>query len=168
MLKQLTRRVLPLVLVALAGVGAAMAATMSGSATVQTTLNAKFGRLLATASGRTLYHYSLDKHGSVSCTGTCAKAWPPLLVKAGAKPTAGPGVDPAKLGTVKRPDGTMQVRYAGFPLYRFSGDTKAGSATGQGAGGKWFAVTPAGRLAKGPTQTSPVPPTTTVEPTVTY
>ena len=45
--------------------------------------------------------------------GRVAKVWPPLLVKAGAKPTVGPGLSAAKLGTIKRPDGGTQVTYNG-------------------------------------------------------
>ena len=165
---QLTRRAVPLVLLALAGVGAAMAATMADGGTVKAAPNAKYGSLLATASGMTLYHYTLDKHGAIACIGTCAKFWPPLLVKVGAKPKAGVGINAAKLGTVKRPNGTIQVVYAGFPLYRFSGDKKAGAVHGQGVEGKWFAVTPAGRLAKALGQTSTAPPPTTTTPTTTY
>jgi predicted lipoprotein with Yx(FWY)xxD motif len=126
------------------------------------------GDLLATADGKTLYRYTLDQRGgAIACTGACTKAWPPLLAKTGSKPTAGPGVALSKVRTVKRPDGTLQITYAGFPLYRFAGD-KRGTAKGQGAAGKWFAVTPSGGLAKASTQTTPIPPTVTTEPTVTY
>jgi predicted lipoprotein with Yx(FWY)xxD motif len=166
---QFARRGAGLVVLALAGVCAAMAATASGTATVQVAHNAKLGNVLATAQGLTLYRYTLEKRGgAVKCAGACAKAWPPLLVKIGAKPTAGSGVSAARIGTVKRPDGTLQVTYAGFPLYRFSGD-KRGTTKGQGAGATWFAVTPTGQLAKTPTQTTTttIPPTDTT-PTVTY
>jgi predicted lipoprotein with Yx(FWY)xxD motif len=153
---------------ALAGVGAAIAATTIGSATVQVAHNAKLGNVLATADGKTLYRYTLEKRGgAVACTGACAKAWPPLLAKAGSTPTAGPGVSLSKIRTMKRPDGTRQITYGGFPLYRFAGD-KRGTTKGQGAAGKWFAVTPAGGLAGGAGQTTPIPPTVTTEPTVTY
>jgi predicted lipoprotein with Yx(FWY)xxD motif len=157
-----------LVVLALAGVGVAMAATTPGSATLRVAHNAKLGNVLATADGKTLYRYTLDKRGgAVACTGECAKAWPPLLARAGSKPTAEPGVTLSKVRTVKRPDGTLQITYAGFPLYLFAGD-KRGTTKGQGAAGRWFAVTPSGGLAKGPTQTTPIPPTVTTEPTVTY
>ena len=49
---------------------------------------------------------------------------------------------------MKRPDGTTQVTYAGFPLYRYSGDKKPGDVKGQGFQGVWHAVTSAGTLAK--------------------
>jgi predicted lipoprotein with Yx(FWY)xxD motif len=44
-------------------------------------------------------------------------------------PTAADGV--GKLGTVKRPDGTMQVTAAGKPLYTFVQDSP-GKVTGDG------------------------------------
>ena len=96
----------------------------------------------------TLYHYTPDKRGVIKCTAACAKFWPPLVVPRGTKPKAGAGISAAKLSTVKRPDGTTQVTYAGFPLYRYSGDTKAGDVKGQGFQGVWHAVTSAGTLAK--------------------
>ncbi len=40
------------------------------------------------------------------------------------------------------------MTYAGFPLYRYSGDKKAGEVNGQGFEGDWHAVTSAGTLAK--------------------
>jgi predicted lipoprotein with Yx(FWY)xxD motif len=138
-----------LLAVAAAGVGVAMAATMSSKGgTVRAAHNAKLGSLLVNAAGMTLYHYSPDKHGTIKCTAACAKFWPPLVVPRGTKPKAGAGISAAKLSTVKRPDGSTQVTYAGFPLYRYSGDAKPGDAKGQGFQGVWHAVTPAGTLAK--------------------
>ena len=51
----------------------------------------------------------------------------PLTVAAGKAPTG-----PVALGTVTRPDGKTQVTYKGLPLYTFKGDTKSGTAAGQG------------------------------------
>ena len=53
-------------------------------------------------------------------------------------PVAGKGVD--SLGTITRPDGTVQVTYDKEPLYTYSGDTSAADAKGQGVEGTWFAV----------------------------
>ena len=50
----------------------------------------------------------------------------------------------SKVGVVKRPDGKMQVTYAGLPLYLFAGDSKAGDVNGQGLGGLWHAIAPSG------------------------
>jgi len=137
-------------LLAVAGFGVATAATASGTkgGTVKSAHNATYGSLLVTAAGMSLYHYTPDKHGAIKCTAACAQIWPPLTVKAGVKPTAGAGVSAAKLSTVKRPDGKIQVTYAGFPLYRFSGDAKPGQVKGQGYMKIWFAVTSKGTLAK--------------------
>jgi predicted lipoprotein with Yx(FWY)xxD motif len=139
-----------LALLAAAGVGVAMAATMSGKGgTVKAAHNGKYGSLLVSAAGLTLYHYTPDKHGTIKCTAACAKFWPPLVVAGGVKPKAGAGVNAAKLSTEKRPDGTTQVTYAGLTLYRYSADRKPGDVKGQGFQGVWHAVTPAGTLAKG-------------------
>ena len=46
-----------------------------------------------------------------------------------------------------RPDGTLQVTYAGYPLYKWAGDFNPGDIRGQliGAeGGDWFLITPGG------------------------
>jgi predicted lipoprotein with Yx(FWY)xxD motif len=157
-------------LLAVAGVGAAFAATMSGtsSGTVKAAKNATFGSLLVTSGGLTLYHYTPDKNGKIKCTGACASFWPPLVVKAGVKPTAGAGITKSKLSTMKRPDGKTQVTYAGFPLYRYAGDKKPGDVKGQGFEKIWFAVTAKGTLAKagagGGTGTTPAPTPTMTDP----
>ena len=155
------RWMIPAVLVAAAaGVGLATAATTStGTGTVAAAHSSIYGNLLATARGMTLYHYTAETKGSIKCTGSCAKFWPPLLVKT--KPTAGAGVTAGKLSTVRRPDGTTQVTYAGFALYRYAADTKAGDVKGQGVQHAWFAVTPAGTLAKAKSGGPVAPPITT-------
>jgi predicted lipoprotein with Yx(FWY)xxD motif len=157
---------LVLLAVAAAGVGVAMAATMSSKGgTVKAAHSSKYGSLLVSAAGMTLYHYTPDKHGTVKCTAACAKFWPPLVVARGVKPSAGAGVSAAKLSTVKRSDGTTQVTYAGFPLYRYSADKKSGDVKGQGFQGVWHAVTSAGTLAKasGSTGTTTTMPGTTTD-----
>ena len=54
-----------------------------------------------------------------------------------------------------------QVTYAGFPLYLFAGDKRAGQVKGEGLFGKWFAVNTAGALVKHAVTTAPAPATTT-------
>ena len=98
--------------------------------------------------GRTLYHLTAEKRGKIGCTGTCAQAWPPLTIKKGSKPTAGTGIKPAKFGTIKRPDGSMQVTYNGYALYRYGDDTKKGDAKKEGEDAVWGGVSPAGTLVK--------------------
>lgn len=142
------------VLVAVVGLaGAAAAVTMKSS-----TNSALGSTIVVSATGRTLYHDSAEKKNTVKCLGTCAKQWRPLLISAGAKPVAGTGVTASKVGVVKRPDGKVQVTYAGLPLYLFAGDSKAGDVNGQGLAGLWHAIAPSGivitKAAKAPTTSS--------------
>lgn len=99
------------------------------------------GKILVDGKDMTLYLFEKDKGGKPTCTGECAKAWPPLLTTE--KVTAGDGVNAAWLGMTDRSDGTKQVTYHGWPLYRFVKDTKPGDMSGQGIeqfGAKWFVV----------------------------
>src|SRR2546430_5601117 len=57
---------------------------------------------------RVLYLFARDRGGRSSCSGACAKAWPPFLTK-GAPRTLS-GVNGKLLGTTRRGDGTVQVR----------------------------------------------------------
>lgn len=97
----------------------------------------KLGKFLVGGGGKTLYLFLKDKTSASTCSGDCAKAWPPMKVKG--KPVAGSGVQKSLLGT----NGTKQVTYKGHPLYYFQGDAKAGQTNGQGLnqfGAKWYVV----------------------------
>jgi len=85
-------------------------------------------------------------------------------VKGTAKPTAGPGVTASKLGTIRRPDGGLQVTYNGLALYRYAPDRRAGDVKGQGLEREWYAIAPTGRIVTrtpGPS----TPPVSTPPPT---
>jgi predicted lipoprotein with Yx(FWY)xxD motif len=99
------------------------------------------GTVLVDAGGHTLYHLTAEASGTIACTGACSTNWPPEVVPPGESVTPS-GSLPGTFATVKRPDGTTQATYNGWPLYAFAGDTAAGTANGQGKLGKWFAVTP--------------------------
>jgi predicted lipoprotein with Yx(FWY)xxD motif len=121
------------------------------------------GTILVTKSGMTLYHMKSETNGQINCAGACAKLWPPLTAGGGAKVIAGPGVSASKLGTIKRPDGKVQVTYNRLPLYRYSRDLKPGDATSQGLNGFWYAVTPAGTVTKaGTARVGPCAPGQTI------
>jgi predicted lipoprotein with Yx(FWY)xxD motif len=124
----------------------ASVATAKVSVTMKSTENSSLGTILVSATGKTLYHDSAEKKNAVKCVGACAAQWPPLLLTSGTKPVAGPGITASLLGTVTRPDGKIQVTYAGSPLYLYAGDTKAGDVKGQGIGGIWHALTPTGAV----------------------
>jgi predicted lipoprotein with Yx(FWY)xxD motif len=120
------------------------AAATGAGAKVSTTSGSQ-GTFLTGAGGRALYLWVADAKGMSSCSGACAKAWPPLTTHG--KPVASGSVKASQLGTIKRSDGTEQVTYNGHPLYYFEGDPKSGTTTGQGSdafGAKWWLVTPAG------------------------
>ncbi len=120
----------------------------AGKATITSAANAKLGTIVVGSTGRTVYHYLAEHGKTVACTGACAKQWPPVLVGKSAKPAAGAGITASRLGTITRPDGTVQVTYNGFPLYRFAGDTKNGQVNGQGLESLWYVVAPSGAVVK--------------------
>jgi len=152
-----------LAVVAAAGVVAATAMAASSHPTVKVMETESLGKLLATSSGLTLYHYTDEKRGKIDCKGACAKAWPPLLVKKGAKLTVGRGLSLKKLGTIKRPDGGTQVTYNGYALYRYAPDKKAGDVKGQALFKEWYVIAPTGKLVK----RAPATPAATTEPPAT-
>ncbi len=92
------------------------------------------GSVLVDSDGLTLYVYGSDSANHSNCTGGCASAWPPLLVKAGTRVSGGSGVH-GHFATFKRSDGTTQVSYNGKPLYGWTGDSQPGDTTGQGLNG---------------------------------
>ncbi|MEU6199678.1 hypothetical protein [Streptomyces sp. NPDC047061] len=81
-----------------------------------------------------------------SCTGACAVKWPPVTIQEGGNVYLA-GVNPKEVGAIRRPDGQVQITVGGWPVYRFSGDSKPGDLNGQGLDGKWFAVGPTGEKA---------------------
>ena len=108
--------------------------------------SSKYGTVLFDGKGRSIYLFAKDRGDKSSCYGSCAKAWPPLLTKGA--PHAGKGARKSLLGTTRRRDGTLQVTYAGHPLYGFAGDTKRGQITCQDVsqfGGTWLVVSAAGK-----------------------
>jgi len=116
----------------------------SSGATLNLSTDARWGQHLVTDEGRSVYLYVLDEDGVSNCVDSCTNNWPPLTVEAGAEPTVGEGLDPALVGTIERADGTLQVTYAGHPLYSFRRDTEAGHTRGQRLGDQFFLVSPAG------------------------
>jgi predicted lipoprotein with Yx(FWY)xxD motif len=122
-----------------------------GQAAVITAANApKLGRIIVDSKGFTLYDFHKDKGTTSSCYGACAQVWPPLTTEG--KPQTGEGAMASKLGTTKRKDGTVQVTYAGHPLYTYTADTKPGDTTGNDIdsfGAEWYALLPSGEEAEG-------------------
>lgn len=98
--------------------------------------------VLTNAAGFTVYWFGPDTATASKCAGSCATFWPPVKGPV----TAGAGVT-GTLGTITRPDGSVQATYDGHPLYTYAGDTAAGQAKGNGlnaSGGVWHEVTASG------------------------
>jgi predicted lipoprotein with Yx(FWY)xxD motif len=109
--------------------------------------SSSFGRILFDGRGFVLYGFTRDPRGRSVCSGACAKAWPPYIVRS--RPRAAAGVDAARLGTVERADGSLQATYAGHPLYHYVGDRRPGQILCQNVtefGGVWRVLRPNGRL----------------------
>jgi predicted lipoprotein with Yx(FWY)xxD motif len=82
----------------------------------------QFGAILATPKKQALYYWNVEKRagGKVRCTGSCATAWPPLLVRSrSAVPTRIAGI-PGRFGVIRRPSGRLQVTHRGLPVYTYA------------------------------------------------
>jgi predicted lipoprotein with Yx(FWY)xxD motif len=110
------------------------------------------GTILTDGHGFTLYIYQLDRQGPSVCTGVCAVQWPPLDLPRGVRrPVAGPGVNPALLGTAPRAGGVLQVTYNRWPLYLWQADLAPGQATGQAEDmGAWYTMSVSGNVDRQP------------------
>jgi predicted lipoprotein with Yx(FWY)xxD motif len=126
-------------------------AAAAGSSTAASTGSTVLSRtidgtaVLTNAKGFTLYWFGPDTSTTSRCTGTCATYWPPVTGPV----TAGAGVT-GTLGTITRPDGTIQATYDGHPLYTYAGDSSPGQNKGNGvngSGGVWHEVTVSGSAA---------------------
>jgi predicted lipoprotein with Yx(FWY)xxD motif len=108
----------------------------------------RYGQILFDGRGYVLYAFTHDTKGRSACTGACAAAWPPYLAKS---PHAGAGARSSLLGTTRRSDGSVQVTYAGRPLYYYVGDRKPGQILCQNVeefGGLWLVVFGGGKLVR--------------------
>src|SRR4051794_12096939 len=103
------------------GGGSAGSGSGSGSAAGTDTGPVKqlsgVGSVLVDKSGMATYTPDQEANGKIVCTSGCTAFWMPVTPTGGA-PTPVPGA--GKLGTVTRPDGTMQVTDNGKPLYTFA------------------------------------------------
>ena len=150
--------------VALSGCGGTASAggsptTSSSGTTVAVKHVDGVGNVLVDSKGDALYSPDQEAKGMILCDGSCTSIWVPLTLSAGAKPT-GAGQQRSMLGTVHRPDGSMQVTYRGKPLYTFVEDTGPGKVTGNGFhdqfGGQQFTwhVAAVGAVGSGGTSTA--------------
>jgi predicted lipoprotein with Yx(FWY)xxD motif len=144
-------------LTVLAGIGVALAVsapiaaapTATTAAPTITVHGSNYGRILFDGRGFVLYAFTADSRARSNCAGACAKAWPPYIIKRVG--TAGKGTRSSLLGTTRRKDGSLQLTYAGHPLYYYEGDRKPGQILCQDVsefGGLWLVVRPGGALVR--------------------
>jgi predicted lipoprotein with Yx(FWY)xxD motif len=123
-----------------------------GDAEASATLTVRgsnWGRILFDTRGRALYAFTRDPRGRSVCSGACAQAWPPYILRGRMRP--GAGVRASLLGTTRRADGSRQVTYAGRPLYYYVGDRRPGEVRCQnvfGFDGLWLVMRPNGRVVR--------------------
>jgi predicted lipoprotein with Yx(FWY)xxD motif len=111
--------------------------------------SSRFGQILFDGRGFVLYGFTRDPRRRSVCSGDCATAWPPYIVRSA--PRAAVGVKRALLGTIRRADGRLQVTYAGKPLYYYVGDRAPRQILCQNVsefGGLWLVVRPTGTLVR--------------------
>jgi predicted lipoprotein with Yx(FWY)xxD motif len=105
---------------------------------VKTIVDQKLGRVLTTSGKQAIYVWNKEPKGKVRCTGACAKAWPPVLVKAGVVvPMHVKGVM-GEFGTVRRANGVRQLTFNKRALYTYAHEN-AGQVLCNNVDG-WFAV----------------------------
>jgi predicted lipoprotein with Yx(FWY)xxD motif len=98
------------------------------SAVVVKSASSSLGTILVDSQGMTLYHLSGEQNGKFICTSSaCLGVWHPLVAPSSGTPSGEVG----SLGTVKRPEGTVQLTYKGTPLYTFAQDKQSGETNGQ-------------------------------------
>lgn len=105
-----------------AGVWSAGEAANASRPPVSSFVDPTFGKVLSRRDKQVLYFWDVEKKagGKVRCVGACAKAWPPLLVGSAARvPKKVAGLS-GTFGTVRRPDGRLQVTRNRLPLYTYA------------------------------------------------
>jgi predicted lipoprotein with Yx(FWY)xxD motif len=124
----------------------ASTATASARGPKLKVISSDYGPILADGHGKALYLFTADKGKASNCSGDCATAWPPYIVKK--VPTALSGAKPGLVGVTRRSDGKLQATYAGHPVYYYEGDRSPGEVNCQAAvefGGYWYVVRSNGR-----------------------
>jgi predicted lipoprotein with Yx(FWY)xxD motif len=109
----------------LALIAAAIAALAAGSATAATKapviryVDDRYGPVLATPKKQALYFWNAEKDLRIHCTGACARLWPPLVVKTKAAVSPRVAGIKGRFGTIRRPDGRLQVTFNRRPVYTY-------------------------------------------------
>ena len=115
------------------------------SGTVVHVDGSEFGTMIYGPRNQAIYIFQRDSKNKTNCYGECAAAWPPVLTRGA--PRARGGAKQSLLGTVKRRDGSLQVTYAGQPLYYYAnegpGEVRCHNVNLNG--GLWWVIGPDGK-----------------------
>lgn len=113
------------------------------SSTEAKTATTSLGQIIVDGTGKTAYFFDKDtaNSGTSACTGGCASLWP-AIESATTTPVV-TGIT-GTVGTIVGTNGGNQVTINGRPIYTYTPDAAAGDVTGQGFGGVWWVVSPAG------------------------
>jgi predicted lipoprotein with Yx(FWY)xxD motif len=90
--------------------------------TIEVLTSNNYSEVLTTPAGMTLYR-------QIASCSACAARYQPLLIASG-QPLHMPPLLPGQLGTVRLPDGSLQLTYDGVRLYTYSGDHSPGDTNG--------------------------------------
>jgi len=131
-------KILMAVLAALVVVPAATPGERMSAPLVRAIPNKQLGPVLGTYGRQAIYVWNREPKGRIRCTGTCAKAWPPVVVRKGAAVPAHVKGIMGSFGTIKRPGGARQLTFNGRALYTYSNE-KPGEVLCNDVNG-WFAV----------------------------
>ena len=84
-----------------------------------------FGPILARKDHQVLYYWNVEKRDfKVHCTGACARAWPPLIVRTRAAVPRTIRRGQGTFGVIRRPDGRLQVTRNRLPLYTYAHESR--------------------------------------------
>jgi len=109
---------------------------------VRTIMDAKLGEVLTTSNRQAIYVWRSEPRGTIRCTGSCARAWPPVRVAKGVTvPMHYAGIK-GDFGTIRRPDGSRQLTLDRRALYTYAHE-KPGQVLCNDVD-NWFAVRIAG------------------------
>jgi predicted lipoprotein with Yx(FWY)xxD motif len=102
------------------------------------------GTLLVDPEGMTVYSTEREAAGEIECVDDCSADWLPVAVSE--EPVV-PDELADRIGTVERPDGTLQATFDDMPLYTFAFDEQPGDTFGDnledmfgGTGFVWHAA----------------------------
>lgn len=103
--------------------------------TIQIGQNSTLGSFLTDSNGRTLYYFANDTANTSNCTGQCQTIWPAFYAPQVSVPD---GLNASDFASITTSSGANQTTYKGWPLYYYSGDSKAGDTNGDGIQKIWF------------------------------